>query len=110
LEQLLAKQPTNRRIAIGHTRWATHGIPSQYNAHPHTDCSQEITLIQNGIVENFLALREQLRAEGHTFSSETDTEVIVHLVEKYVAEGQGLAESARPAFSQIKGAHALRQN
>jgi len=57
-----------------------------------------------------LALREQLRAEGHTFSSETDTEVIVHLVEKYVAEGQGLTESARPAFSQIKGAHALRQN
>ena len=107
LEQLLAEQPINGRIAIGHTRWATHGIPSQYNAHPHTDCSQEIALIQNGIVENFLALREQLRAEGHTFSSETDTEVIVHLVEKYMAEGQGLAEAARRAFSQIKGAHAI---
>jgi len=107
LANLLINRPIHGKAAIGHTRWATHGIPSQYNAHPHTDCSQEIALIQNGIVENFLALREQLRAEGHTFSSETDTEVIVHLVEKYVAEGQGLAESARRAFGQIKGAHAI---
>ncbi len=107
LEDLLRQQPVGGSVGIGHTRWATHGVPSQYNAHPHTDCSQEIALIQNGIVENFLALREQLRAEGHTFSSETDTEVIVHLVEEFMAQGHGLAEAARHAFGQIKGAHAI---
>ncbi len=107
LEQLLADQPINGHIAIGHTRWATHGAPSQRNAHPHTDCTGEITLIQNGIVENFLSLRQALQAEGHVFSSETDTEVIVHLVEKYVAQGCSLAEAGRRAFAQIKGAHAI---
>jgi glucosamine--fructose-6-phosphate aminotransferase (isomerizing) len=107
LEQLMAAQPINGHIAIGHTRWATHGAPSQRNAHPHTDCTGEIAVIQNGIVENFLGLRQSLRSEGHKFSSETDTEVIVHLVEKYMAEGHGLAEAARHAFNQIKGAHAI---
>jgi glucosamine--fructose-6-phosphate aminotransferase (isomerizing) len=107
LEQLIAEQPINGHIAIGHTRWATHGAPSQRNAHPHTDCTGEIAVIQNGIVENFLGLRQSLRSEGHEFSSETDTEVIVHLVEKYMAEGHGLAEAARHAFNQIKGAHAI---
>jgi glucosamine--fructose-6-phosphate aminotransferase (isomerizing) len=107
LERLIAEQPINGHIAIGHTRWATHGAPSQRNAHPHTDCTGELALIQNGIVENFLSLRESLRSEGHKFSSETDTEVIVHLVEKYLAEGHSLAEAARHAFNQIKGAHAI---
>ncbi len=107
LEQLIAEQPINGHIAIGHTRWATHGAPSQRNAHPHIDCTGEIAVIQNGIVENFLGLRQSLRSEGHEFSSETDTEVIVHLVEKYMAEGHGLAEAARHAFNQIKGAHAI---
>jgi glucosamine--fructose-6-phosphate aminotransferase (isomerizing) len=107
LEELIAEQPINGHIAIGHTRWATHGVPSQRNAHPHTDCTGEIAVIQNGIVENFLGLRQSLQSEGHEFSSETDTEVIVHLVEKYMAEGHGLAEAARHAFNQIKGAHAI---
>jgi glucosamine--fructose-6-phosphate aminotransferase (isomerizing) len=107
LERLIAEQPINGHIAIGHTRWATHGAPSQRNAHPHTDCTGELAVIQNGIVENFLSLRESLRSEGHEFSSETDTEVIVHLVEKYLAEGNGLAEAARHAFNRIKGAHAI---
>ena len=93
LEELIAEQPINGHIAIGHTRWATHGVPSQRNAHPHTDCTGEIAVIQNGIVENFLGLRQSLQSEGHEFSSETDTEVIVHLVEKYMAEGHGLAEN-----------------
>jgi glucosamine--fructose-6-phosphate aminotransferase (isomerizing) len=107
LDQLLTEQPINGRIAMGHTRWATHGAPSQRNAHPHTDCTGDIALIQNGIVENFLSLRRDLQAEGHVFSSETDTEVIVHLVEKYVAQGHSLAEAGRRAFAQIKGAHAI---
>jgi glucosamine--fructose-6-phosphate aminotransferase (isomerizing) len=107
LEQLLVHQPMNGHIAIGHTRWATHGAPNQRNAHPHVDCSGDIAVVQNGIVENFLALRQQLQAEGHAFSSETDTEVIVHLVEKYVAQGHDLAGAARHAFKQIKGAHAI---
>jgi glucosamine--fructose-6-phosphate aminotransferase (isomerizing) len=107
LERLMAEQPINGHIAMGHTRWATHGAPSQRNAHPHTDCSGEIALIQNGIVENFVGLRQSLQAEGHEFSSETDTEVIVHLVEKYMSEGHSLAGAARHAFNQIKGAHAI---
>jgi len=107
LERLIGKQPVNGHIAIGHTRWATHGAPSQRNAHPHTDCTGNIALIQNGIVENFVSLRQQLQAEGHDFSSETDTEVIVHLVEKYMAQGCSLAEAARCAFTQIKGSHAV---
>jgi glucosamine--fructose-6-phosphate aminotransferase (isomerizing) len=107
LEQLLAHQPMNGHIAIGHTRWATHGAPNQRNAHPHVDCSGDIAVVQNGIVENFLVLRQQLQDEGHRFSSETDTEVIVHLVEKYMAQGYDLASAAQCAFKQIKGAHAI---
>ncbi len=107
LEQLLAEQPVNGHIAIGHTRWATHGVPSERNAHPHTDCTGEIAVIQNGIVENFLSLRQDLQSEGHQFCSETDTEVIVHLVEKYMAQGHSLAEAGRHTFNQIKGAHAI---
>ncbi len=107
LERLLMEQPLSGHIAIGHTRWATHGAPSQRNAHPHIDCKGNIAVIQNGIVENFLSLRHDLQAEGHVFASETDTEVIVHLVEKYVAQGHSLAEAGRRAFAQIKGAHAI---
>jgi len=107
LEQLMRQQPIKGHTAMGHTRWATHGAPSQRNAHPHTDCTGDIALIQNGIVENFISLRGQLQAEGHHFSSETDTEVIVHLVEKYMAEGHNLAEAGRRTFTQIKGAHAI---
>jgi glucosamine--fructose-6-phosphate aminotransferase (isomerizing) len=107
LERLLMEQPLSGHIAIGHTRWATHGAPSQRNAHPHTDCNGNIAVIQNGIVENFLSLRHDLQAEGHVFASETDTEVIVHLVEEYVAQGHSLAEAGRRAFAQIKGAHAI---
>jgi glucosamine--fructose-6-phosphate aminotransferase (isomerizing) len=107
LERLLAQQPLHGHVAMGHTRWATHGQPNQRNAHPHTDCSGDIAVVQNGIVENFLSLRQSLQAEGHIFSSETDTEVIVHLVEKYVAQGHSLAEAGRRALAEIRGAHAI---
>ena len=76
--------PLSGLYGIGHTRWATHGRPTEENAHPHRDCTGEIVVVHNGIVENYLQLRKQLTAEGHTFKTETDTEVIAHLVEKYL--------------------------
>jgi glutamine---fructose-6-phosphate transaminase (isomerizing) len=107
LERLLQEQPMGGRIAIGHTRWATHGAPSQRNAHPHTDNSGSIAVIQNGIVENFQALRQELVADGYTMHSDTDTEVIPHLVARYLAEGNDLVEACRRTFGQIRGAHAI---
>src|SRR5581483_8387920 len=79
-------------IGIGHTRWATHGRPSDINAHPHTDERGEVVAIHNGIVENYLDLRAGLQARGHIFVSETDTEVIPHLVEEHLKDGQTLEE------------------
>jgi glucosamine--fructose-6-phosphate aminotransferase (isomerizing) len=92
-------------IGIGHTRWATHGKPSDTNAHPHLDCSGEIAVVHNGIIENFLALKEQLRAEGHNFISETDTEVFAHLIEKNL---DGSLENAlMRSLKEAKGSYAV---
>ncbi len=99
--------PTEGLIAIGHTRWATHGKPAENNAHPHLDCTGKTVVIHNGIVENFRPLKEELLAEGHTFRSETDTEVIVHLVEKYLNEGSSLEEATRKAVRRLQGAHGI---
>jgi glucosamine--fructose-6-phosphate aminotransferase (isomerizing) len=107
LEKLLEAEPMAGQIAIGHTRWATHGKPSQINAHPHLDCTGRVVVIQNGIVENYRPLRGELRAEGHHFASETDTEVIVHLVERHLQQGNDLETSVRLALQQIEGAHAI---
>ena len=93
------------KVGMGHTRWATHGKPSQINAHPHTDCSLRIAVVHNGIINNFQRLREQLTEEGHRFCSETDTEVIPHLIEKYY---QGdLEQAVRTALSDIEGSYAI---
>ena len=107
LEATCAESPVAGTIGIGHTRWATHGKPSEINSHPHLDCSGRTVVIHNGIVENFLPLREELGAAGHTFQSETDTEVIVHLVEEYMNEGFDLEEAARRAVSRLQGAHGI---
>jgi len=93
--------------ALGHTRWATHGKPSDENAHPHIDCTGNIVVIHNGIVSNFLELREELRSRGHVFRSETDTEVIPHLMEEYLREGMDPMEAFRRILSRIRGAYAL---
>lgn len=105
LEDTLRLDPVDGNYGIGHTRWATHGRPSEENAHPHRDCSGDIVVVHNGIVENFLQLKEQLQNEGHVFKTETDTEVIAHLVEKYF-EGN-LEQAVRQAVTQIRGVFAL---
>ena len=92
---------------IGHTRWATHGPPADSNAHPHTDCANEIALVHNGIVENFVELRRELRAEGHRFTSQTDTECISHLIERYIALEYTLEDAVAEAAGNIRGAHAV---
>lgn len=107
LAKLLEAQPMTGQIGIGHTRWATHGRPSQTNAHPHVDCTGQTVVIQNGIVENYRTLRQELIAKGHRFASETDTEVIVHLVEDLLKDGADLASAVRLALPMIKGAHAI---
>jgi glucosamine--fructose-6-phosphate aminotransferase (isomerizing) len=105
LEEAIRLQPLDGAFGIGHTRWATHGRPTEENAHPHRDCHGNVVVVHNGIVENYLALKLQLQAEGHIFQTETDTEVIAHLVEKYF---QGnLDEAARTAVKQLTGVFAL---
>ena len=107
LETLVGESPVHGVMGIGHTRWATHGAPSARNAHPHLGMTGDVVVVHNGIVENFLELREELQAEGVVFSSDTDTEVIVHLVERYLAADSGLVDAARKAMRHLKGAHGI---
>ncbi len=105
LAKLLDKEPVKGVVGIGHTRWATHGPPNTVNAHPHTDCTGRFILVHNGIIENFASLKAELLKEGHTFKSETDSEVLVHLVEKYYKGN--LLEAVRKAISCAEGAYAI---
>src|ERR1700733_12423163 len=105
LEEVLKLNPVEGFFGVGHTRWATHGRPTEENAHPHRDCHGDIVVVHNGIVENYLALKAQLIKEGHTFITETDTEVIAHLVEKYY-DGN-LENAVRDAVRQLTGVFAL---
>jgi glucosamine--fructose-6-phosphate aminotransferase (isomerizing) len=105
LEDALSLSPVNGPYGIGHTRWATHGRPTEENAHPHRDCQGDIVVVHNGIVENYLLLKHQLMAEGHKFVTETDTEIIAHLVEKYF-DGN-LENAVRDAVRQLTGVFAL---
>ena len=113
LEQVVRERPLEGTYGIGHTRWATHGRPTEENAHPHRDCKGEVVVVHNGIVENYLALKRALAAEGHRFVTETDTEIIAHLVEKELAAANGpgkrasLEEAVRRAITQMKGVFAL---
>jgi glutamine---fructose-6-phosphate transaminase (isomerizing) len=105
LEEALRLNPVEGHYGIGHTRWATHGRPTEENAHPHRDCHGDIVVVHNGIVENYLTLKHQLVEEGHKFVTETDTEVIAHLVEKYYAGN--LEAAVRDAVKQLRGVFAL---
>jgi glucosamine--fructose-6-phosphate aminotransferase (isomerizing) len=105
LEALVAAEPPRGTIGIGHTRWATHGRPSDENAHPHS--YQGVAVVHNGIIENHLALKEQLKKRGHTFSSETDSEVFAHLISEELKAGHDLPEAVRRAIAHVRGAYAL---
>jgi glutamine---fructose-6-phosphate transaminase (isomerizing) len=107
LVSLVSQSPVKGNLGIGHTRWATHGEPSARNAHPHLGMTGKFVLVHNGIVENYLELRSELMAEGAVFNSDTDTEVIVHLVERYYSNTGGLVKAAQMALKQIKGAHGI---
>src|SRR5438445_4212438 len=112
LEETIRLKPLDGTYGIGHTRWATHGRPTEENAHPHRDCSGRVVVVHNGIIENYLALKKKLGEEGHKFTTETDTEVIAHLVEKYFLNpGNGhrpsLEEAVRKAVRDLTGVFAL---
>ena len=107
LVSLVELQPIKGTVGIGHTRWATHGEPNARNAHPHLGSTREVVVVHNGIVENFLELRDDLAAEGVKFNSDTDSEVIVHLIERFMGAGAALEEATRQALLQLKGAHGV---
>ena len=107
LETLIEKNPVQGTTGIGHTRWATHGAPSELNAHPHLGMAGRIVIVHNGIVENYLSLKEELVSEGVVFKSETDTETIAHLIEIFYNETNDLTAAVQKALKMIKGAHGL---
>src|ERR1700747_1070972 len=106
LEEALQKSPIEGTYGIGHTRWATHGRPTEENAHPHRDCTGQIVVVHNGIIENYLELKEQLQREGHKFVTETDTEIVAHLVEKN-AKNAPLEEAVRRSLKELRGIYSL---
>ena len=105
LEKLLRQEPLPGQVGIGHTRWATHGRPSEANAHPHLVDS--IAVVHNGIIENYLEVKEQLLKEGHRFSSETDTEIVSHLIARHLRQGLDYLEAVRRTLATIRGSYAL---
>ncbi|MGN6184051.1 MAG: glutamine--fructose-6-phosphate transaminase (isomerizing) [Thermoanaerobaculia bacterium] len=107
LESKLADQPLHGTFGMGHTRWATHGKPNENNAHPHRDCTGNVIVIHNGIIENFLALKQRLRANGHVFKSETDTEVVAHLIEENRKSGLSFVEAVKKSLKELEGHYAL---
>jgi len=107
LEGMLRDHPVRGTVGIGHTRWATHGRPTDENAHPHTDGSGTLVVVHNGIIENYLPIKERLAAEGHVFTSETDTEVIAHLIERHLGQTPRLEDAVRRALGELKGSYAI---
>ena len=106
LEKVIAVDPIAGDYGIGHTRWATHGRPTEENAHPHRDCTGKIVVVHNGIIENYLDLKHELQSQGHTFVTETDTEIVAHLVERE-SRGDGLEHAVRRALTLMRGLFAL---
>jgi len=103
----LTNFPTGSKLSLAHTRWATHGPPTKENSHPHLDCSGEIAVVHNGIIDNFMELRKELISRGHIFKSDTDTEVIPHLIEENMKEGLNIKDATIKALKKCKGAYAL---
>ena len=107
LERILPAEPPQSTLGIGHTRWATHGEPNSVNAHPHCDCGRRIAVVHNGIIENFPLLRDELIRKGHTFQSQTDSEVLCHLFEEYLERGMELGEAVRQGLACVHGTYGL---
>ena len=108
LDKVLLQDPVAGHYGIGHTRWATHGSPNENNAHPHRDCSGRIVVVHNGIIENYRELKAELTAQGHSFSTETDTEIVAHLIEQQMKDGHArLDDAVRAALPRLHGAYAL---
>ncbi|MFQ5830232.1 MAG: glutamine--fructose-6-phosphate transaminase (isomerizing) [Candidatus Methylomirabilia bacterium] len=107
LEGILRERPLVGNVGLGHTRWATHGRPSEENAHPHTDCSGGLVVVHNGILENYLPIKDRLQAEGHLFKSETDTEVLAHLIEHCLKDVPRLEGAVKRALKEIRGSYAI---
>src|SRR5918992_2200662 len=106
LEETIRLSPLDGTYGIGHTRWATHGRPTEENAHPHRDCTGRIVVVHNGIIENYLELKKELQAQGHAFTTETDTEIVAHLVEREMKR-DGLENAVRRALKVMRGMFAI---
>src|SRR6476660_4705429 len=106
LENAIRLEPVDGLYGVGHTRWATHGRPTEENAHPHRDCTGRIVVVHNGIIENYLELKKELQAEGHEFKTETDTEIVAHLVEREMRD-DGLENAVRRALTYMRGMFAI---
>src|SRR5262245_3306494 len=109
LEQVIGADPITGDYGVGHTRWATHGRPTEENAHPHRDCAGRIVVVHNGIIENYLDLKRELQGQDHIFQTETDTEVVAHLIEKHLNQDSagGLETAFRRALAELRGIYAL---
>ncbi|MFL6231368.1 MAG: glutamine--fructose-6-phosphate transaminase (isomerizing), partial [Pyrinomonadaceae bacterium] len=107
LEEAIRLKPLDGTYGIGHTRWATHGRPTEENAHPHRDCTGRVVVVHNGIIENYVQLKERLRAKDHRFVTETDTEVVAHLVEEYLHEGDAFERAVQRTVRDLRGIFAL---
>ena len=107
LETKLDAAPLKGTFGMGHTRWATHGKPNENNAHPHRDCSGKVVVIHNGIIENFLPIKQRLQKIGHEFKTETDTEVVAHLIEENMKDGTKFVEAVRKTLKELEGHYAL---
>jgi glucosamine--fructose-6-phosphate aminotransferase (isomerizing) len=107
LEEVLRQKPLDGTYGVGHTRWATHGRPTEENAHPHRDCTGRVVVVHNGIIENYLELKDDLRKKDHTFVTETDTEIVAHLIEEHLKQGNTFEQAVRATVGELRGIFAL---
>jgi glutamine---fructose-6-phosphate transaminase (isomerizing) len=107
LEEVLRQKPLDGTYGVGHTRWATHGRPTEENAHPHRDCSGRVVVVHNGIIENYLELKDDLRKKDHNFVTETDTEIVAHLIEEHLKQGNTFEQAVRQTVGELRGIFAL---
>ncbi len=107
LEEVLRQKPLDGTYGVGHTRWATHGRPTEENAHPHRDCTGRVVVVHNGIIENYLELKDDLRKKDHNFVTETDTEIVAHLIEEHLKQGSNFEQAVRETVSELRGIFAL---